>query len=297
MAASESQRLDQFANVLLVELLERTKKNLELLTPEREFDGALPFPMNPSFLDTYAEVIRVGIFPVVFSRRPVRAIVGDVDWEREGREYLQTVMDDRSNAVYSAWDYAWESLWEERKIGTESRANQSKRSEKRGFLSFLFRRRGNEPSVNVASNSDEEGDVMDGLANMLAKLSEKRGYMPMLHDDIKVLKGLVRVKPARLAKAWREISQYYHQEFMMTGLEQAKSGVTNDCLQKWHYSLPDRIGEFLVMKAAIDLEHLNKAYIGKYIRQSARTQEEAERGMPYLTIYWKSLGTKKAIAS
>lgn len=297
MAANESQRLEQFASVLLTELLERTKKNLELLTPERNSNGPIPFAMNASFLDTYAEVVRVGIFPVVFSRRPVRAIIGDVDWEREGREYLLSVMDDRSNAVFAAWDYAWESLWEERKVGAEAKATQAKREEKRGFLSFLFKRRSTEPVVQTVSDDDDDGDVMDGLANMLAQLAEKRGYMPMMHDDIKVLKGLVRVKPARLAKAWREISQYYHQEFVVSGLEQAKPGVTNDCLQKWHFSLPDRLGEFLVMKAAIDLDDLNKAYIGKYIRQSARTQEEAERGMPYLTIYWKALGARSAVAS
>ena len=138
---------------------------------------------------------------------------------------------------------------------------------------------------------------MAGLYTMLGQLSEKRGYLPLFYDDIKVFKGLIRVKPARLAKAWREITQYHHQEFILSGKEQAKAGVTSECLQKWHYNLPDRIGEFLVLKAAVDMEHVNKAFIGKYIRQSARTQEEAEKGMPYLSIYWKAMSPSAAVQS
>ncbi|WP_448202942.1 hypothetical protein [Azospirillum sp. sgz302134] len=289
MAASESEKFDQFAAVLLTELLERTRKSMELLTPDEQPCSKLPFAQTPAFRDIYAELVRVGIFPVVLSRRPVRAIVGDVDWAREGREYLLTVLDDRSNAIFTAWDYAWDALWDERKISADgAHGSAGPAKEKKSFFSALFRRKNAERTERKASEGDG-GDVMAGLYTMLNELADKRGYLPLFHDDIKVLKGLIRVKPARLLQAWKEITQYHHQEFYLTGQDQAKPGVTSDCLQKWHYNLPDRIGEFLVLKAAVDMEFVNKPFIGKYIRQSARTQEEAEKGMPYLSIYWKHM--------
>ncbi|MCG5242869.1 hypothetical protein [Azospirillum doebereinerae] len=287
MAANENERFDQFAAVLTTELLERTRKNMELLAPEQQPRSRLPFIQTPSFVEFYADLVRVGILPVVLSRRPVRSIVGDVDWRREGREYLLTVLDDRSNAVFTAWDYAWDSLWDERKVGADSAASNAAKP-KKGFLSALFGRR-NAAKPETKPAGEGEGGVMAGLHSMLTELGERRGFLPLFHEDVRILKGMPRVKPGRLAQAWKEISQYHHQEFYMDEKEQAKPGVTSDCLQKWHYNLPDKIGEFLVIKAAVDLEHVNKPFIGKYIRQSARTQEEAEKGMPYLSIYWKAM--------
>ncbi|MCW2247573.1 hypothetical protein M2352_003207 [Azospirillum fermentarium] len=226
---------------------------------------------------------------MVISRRPVRAIQGDVDWSREGRDYLLTVLDDRTNAVFNAWDQAWDAVWEEHKATVSAHAGQ--REEKKGFFSFLFNRNKGAPKADADARGGEEGEevTMAGLYTMLNEKAAKRGYLPLFHDDVKVLKGLVRLKPGRLAVAWKELTQYHHQEFIMTGQDQAKPGVLSEALQKWHFTLPERIGELLVLKAAVDLEFVDKAFIGKYIRQSARTQEEAERGMPYLAQYWKSM--------
>ncbi len=288
MAASDSERFEQFSSVLLTELLERTKKNMELLQPERTPCGPLPFAQTPSFLDIYAEVVRVGIFPVVLSRRPVRAIQGDVDWARDGREYLQTVLDDRNNGVFPAWDYAWDALWDERKASAPA-APAGTEKKKGGFLSFLFGRKSAPAPEPKSVEAEEEGNVMAGLYTMLNQLAEKRGYLPLFRDDNRVFKALVRTKPGKIASAIKELNQYHHQEFIVQGKEQAKAGVLNEALQKWQFNLPDRVGEMLVIKCAVDLDHVNKAYIGKYIRQSARTQEEAEKGMPYLSIYWKAM--------
>jgi hypothetical protein len=288
MAVSESERFEQFSAVLLTELLERTKKNMELLQPERTPCSPLPFAQTPAFLDIYAEVVRVGIFPVVLSRRPVRAILGDVDWAKDGREYLLTVMDDRSNAVYAAWDFAWDALWDERKASAPSASADSDKK-KGGFLSSLFGRKGNAKPEPKPTDGEEEGNVMAGLYTMLNQLAEKRGYLPLFRDDTRVFKALVRTKPGKIASAIKELNQYHHQEFVVQGKEQAKAGVMNEALQKWQFNLPDRVGEMLVLKCAVDLEYINKTYIGKYIRQSARSQEEAEKGMPYLSIYWKAM--------
>lgn len=289
MAGNEEERFEQFAAVLQTELLERTKKTLELLQPEREPCSALPFPMVPAFIDIYAEIVRVGIFPVVLGRRPVRAVVGDVDWVRDGRDYLLNYLDDRTNAVFTSWDYAWDGLWNERKVTAPDNANDGGK-ERKGFFGALFGRRKETPPPKP-SEPKEEGEVemMAGLHTMLNELADKRGYLPLFPDDAKILRGLVRVKPAKVRDAWKEISQYHHQEFILTGHDQAKPGVLSECLQKWQFNLPDRIGEMLVVRAAVDLDHVTKQFIGKYIRQSARSQEEAEKGMPYLAAYWKTM--------
>ncbi len=294
MAANENERFNQFAAVLSTELLERTKKSMELLAPDEQPCSLLPFIQTPSFVEFYQELVRVGILPVVLSRRPVRAIVGDVDWGREGREYLLTVLDDRSNAVFTAWEYAWDSLWDERKVGQDSAAAGNVK-QKKGFFSALFSRKRDE-RPDAGQGNGAEGGVMAGLHIMLTELAEKRGFLPLFHEDVRILKALPRLKPGRVAQAWKEITQYHHQEFYLPEQEQAKPGVTSECLQKWHYNLPDKIGEFLVLKAAVDLEHVNKPFIGKYIRQSARTQEEAEKGMPYLAVYWKAMRNPAPVA-
>lgn len=288
MAVSESERFEQFSSVLLTELLERTKKNMELLQPDRKPCAPLPFAQTPGFIDIYAEVVRVGIFPVVLSRRPVRAILGDVDWGKDGREYLQSVLDDRNNQVFPAWDYAWEALWDERKAAAPAASHDSDKK-KGGFFSSLFGRKNSAKPEPKPSDGEEEGNVMAGLYTMLNQLADKRGYLPLFRDDTRVFKALVRVKPGKIASAIKELNQYHHQEFVVQGKEQAKAGVLNEALQKWQFNLPDRVGEMLVIKCAVDLEHVNKTFIGKYIRQSARSQEEAEKGMPYLSIYWKAM--------
>lgn len=301
MAGSEADRFEKFSSVLMTELLERSRKNLELLIPERHPAAPLPFAMTRSFLEIYPEIFRVGIFPLVASRRPVRAIQGDVDWDREGREYLQSVLDDRSNAVFVAWDYAWEAVWNERKAASADHASSTERggderNKGGGFLGFLFG--GKKDGAKGAEGAhDEDGssepEVIEGMRAMLAGFAEKHGAAPLLADDVKLFKGLIRLKPARIAAANKELRQHHDQEFLAVGQDQAKPGTLSEALQKWHYNLPERIGEFVVVKAAVDLDNMDKAFIGKYIRQSARTQEEAERGMPYVSVYWKGLRTRR----
>ncbi len=286
MTVTEDERFNQFSAVLLTEMLERTKKNMELLTPERSSPAPLPFAQTPSLFDIYTEVVKVGIFPIVVSRRPVRALMGDTNWAKDGRETLLTLMDDRACPIFPGWDYAWDSLWNERKASVSSKPAAAGKK-KGGFLSSLL---GRKPKNNPKAKKVEEDSgapVMAGLHSMLNEVGEKRGCLPLLPDDTRLFKGLIRTKPSRLLAAWKELSQYYHQEFVLKGKEQAKTGALSEALQKWQFNLADRVGELMIIKCVVDLDHLDKTYIGKYIRQSARTQEEAERGMPCLSAYWK----------
>lgn len=294
MAGNEEERFEQFSTILQTELLERTRKSLELLQPEGKPCGPLPFAMVQSFVDIYVEIVRIGIFPVVLGRRPVRAIVGDVDWAREGREYLLTVLDDRTNAVFSSWDYAWDGLWNERRAAVPDQHEPEK--EKKGFFGALFGGRAKPVKPAEPKPAEPEGEMMAGLHTMFNQLAARKGYLPLFPDDVKILKGLVRSKPGRVRDSWKQITQYHQQEFLMTGNDQAKPGVLSECMQKCQFNLPERLGEMLIVRAAIDLEHVDKQFVGKYIRQSARSQQEAERGLPYLSTYWKQMGHHAAMA-
>jgi len=295
-AETEADRFEKFSAVLATELLERSRKNLELLIPDGAPAGPLPFAMTKAFLEIYPEIFKAGIFPLVVSRRPVRAIRGDVDWDRDGREYLQTVLDDRSNAVFVAWDAAWDAVWNERIVTTADRAASPSGGEERkgGLLGFLFGRKDSHKSAGEReADASSEPEVIEGMGTMLQRFAEKHGAAPSLPDDVKLFKGLIRLKPPRLAAAIKELRQHHDQEFVATGQDQAKPGTLSEALQKWHYNLPERIGEFVVVRAAVDLDNLDKALLGKYIRQSARTQEEAERGMPYVAAYWKAMRNRR----
>lgn len=290
MAGNEEERFEQFSAVLKTELLERTKKTLEFLQPEGKPCGLLPFVMVQSFVDLYVEIVKIGIFPVVLGRRPVRAIVGDVDWTQEGREYLLTVLDDRSNAVFASWDYAWDGLWNERRATAPDQHHEPEK-EKKGFFGALFggRAKPAKTTEKQLESKEPEGEMMAGLHTMFNQLAARKGYLPLFADDVKILKGLVRAKPGRVRDSWKQMQQYHHQEFILTGNEQAKPGVLSECMQKSQFNLPDRLGEMLIIRAAIDLECVDKQFLGKYIRQSARSQQEAERGLPYLSAYWKQM--------
>lgn len=293
MTGSESDRFEKFSAALGTELLERSRKNLELLIPDGVPAAPPPFAMTKAFLEIYPEIFRAGIFPLVISRRPVRAIQGDVDWDRDGREYLQTVLDDRSNAVFVSWDAAWDAVWNEQRVTPSEHAFSSGADERKGgFLGFLF---GGRKEARKFAEREEaaEPEIIEGMGTMLQGFAEKHGAAPTLPDDVKLFKGLVRLKPARLAAAIKELRQHHDQEFLASGENQAKPGTLSEALQKWHYNLPERIGEFVVVRAAVDLDNVDKAFLAKYIRQSARTQEEAERGMPYVAAYWKGMRNRR----
>jgi len=296
MAGTDTDRFEKFSSVLRTELLERSRKNLELLIPDGDPAAPLPFAMTRAFIEIYPEIFKVGIFPLVVSRRPVRAIQGDVDWDRDGREYLQTVLDDRSNAVFIAWDAAWDAVWSERRVTVADHVSSSAGGEERkgGLLGFLFGRKDAHKSAEErAAEAASEPEIIEGMGTMLQRFAEKHGAVQPLPDDVKLFKGLIRMKPPRLAAAIKELRQHHDQEFVVGGEDKAKPGTLSEALQKWHYNLPERIGEFVVVRAAVDLENLDKTFLAKYIRQSARTQEEAERGMPYVAAYCKAMRNRR----
>lgn len=283
--------VDDFTSILQTTLLERTRRNMEHLVPDKAAAGPLPFALTPAFFELYNEVYRLGIFPLLVSRRPVRQLQTHYDWTKDGPQQLNTIMDDRTNPVFVAWDYAWDALWDER-TAPKGPTVKKDSNEKKGILSSLTFWKNNKADGKAAAQSAtpaEQQQPLEGLYKMLLQHAQKKGYMPLLSDDLKVFKGLIRCHPNRVREAWKEICQFHNQEFMFSAKEQTKPGATSDAMTKWQYTLPDRVGEFLVLKAAIDLEHCNKAFIQKYIRQSARTQEDAERAMPYLAAYWKNM--------
>jgi len=283
--------VDDYTSILQTTLLERTRRNMEQLVPEKTPAAALPFALTPAFFELYNEVYRLGVFPLMISRRPVKQLQGHYDWTKDGLQQLNAIMEDRTNPIFTAWDYAWDAMWDERTAPKERSVKKDTKEKKSLLASLTFWKNDKDTGKGGKSQSEPEQQKqpLEGLYKMLLQHANKKAYMPLLHDDIKVFKGLIRVHPNRIREAYKEITQFHNQEFMFASKEQTKPGATSDAMTKWMYTLPDRIGEFLVLKAAVDLEHINKAFLQKFIRQSARTQEDAEKAMPYLAAYWKAM--------
>lgn len=281
--------VDDYTSILQTTLLERTRRNMEHLVPEKTPAAPLPFALTPAFFDLYNEVYRLGVFPLLISRRPVKQLQNHYDWSKDALQQLNTIMEDRTNPIFVAWDYAWDAMWDERTAPREPTVRKGAKEKKSLLASLTFWKKDSGKGAKSQSEPEQQKQPMEGLHKMLVQHAERKGYMPLLYDDLKVFKGLIRVHPNRIREAYKEITQFHNQEFMFASKEQTKPGATSDAMTKWMYTLPDRVGEFLVLKAAVDLEHINKAFLQKYIRQAARTQEDAERAMPYLAAYWKAM--------
>ena len=132
--------------------------------------------------------------------------------------------------------------------------------------------------------------MLAGLRAMIQEHARQHGYMPPREDDVALLKELIRVHPKTIEEAWRELTQVHAQEFRPADpKEKARQGSLREAMIKWQYSLPARLSELLILKGAADLEFCDSEFVRQYIRQSARSQEEGERALPYLTAYQKSM--------
>lgn len=132
--------------------------------------------------------------------------------------------------------------------------------------------------------------LMAGVRDMVGEHARQNGYLPPRNEDVDLLKDLLRVSPKSLEDAWKELTQIHTQEFKPANpKERARPGALLEAITRWQYSLPQRLGELLAVKAAADLEYCDAEFVRQYIRQSARSQEEGEKTLPYLALYQRSM--------
>ena len=300
-----------FDEILQNILERRTSRSLELLTPQSP-EGRLPFAVATAFHEIYASVLRAGVFPLMIRRRQMINLEKQYDWAEDGEKKFVEIIKSKANPVFESWDNAWESLWDDfdpnvqqqsspgpgRGAGPQGKHGKSGKAANGhagglfGAVKGLLSREGS------ASAAEEEDDptpseprpVMEGLRVLMEHHAAANDYMPPRADDVTVLKEIVRVHPRTVGDAWRELTQVHRQEFTPTDPnEVARPGSLSEAIVKWQYSLPQRIGELLAVKAAAELEYCDANFVRQFIRQSARSQEEGERSMPYLAAYQKSM--------
>jgi hypothetical protein len=140
------------------------------------------------------------------------------------------------------------------------------------------------------ANGNGAKQPMAGVRDMVGEHARQNGYLPPRNEDVDLLKDLVRVSPKSLEDAWKELTQIHTQEFKPANpKERARPGALLEAITRWQYSLPQRLGELLAVKAAADLEYCDAEFVRQYIRQSARSQEEGEKTLPYLALYQRSM--------
>jgi len=291
-----------FVDLLQDNLERRTSRVMALLAPEDPATPALPFAVAPAFLDIYGQVLRLGTIPLIASRRQIQLLEKQYDWEAEGQRHLVEILRQRSNPIFDAWDAAWDNLWANydpnRQPPPPKRGRPEKSDGKGGLaraVTGLFGNHKTRPDTQGDSDSPAAGTtgprpVLAGLRAMIQEHARQHGYVPPREDDVSLLKELVRVHPKTIEEAWRELIQVHAQEFRPTDpTEKLRRGSLREAMLKWQYSLPTRLSELLILKAAADLEYCDAEFVRQYIRQSARTQEEGERALPYLTAYGKTM--------
>lgn len=302
-----------FAPLLTETLERRTAKVLELLAPASQPSSPLPFPMSPAFREIYGQLLRVGVIPLILNRRQTQVLEKQCDWENDGTKQLLETIKAKSNPIFDGWDAAWSGLWDtyDPNHAKASQADpkgrngngKSAESGSGGLLQSvtgLFRKEKSGKDKRSTANGKAKPSgggagtgpkpCMAGIQQMVGEHARHNGYLPPRPDDIELLKDLIRVNPKSLEDAWHELSQLHIQEFRPTNpKERARSGSLSEAMTKWQYSLPQRLGEMLAVKAAADLEFCDAEFVKQYIRHSARSQEEGEQSLPYLTLYQRSM--------
>ncbi|NBC33295.1 MAG: hypothetical protein GVY13_11525 [Alphaproteobacteria bacterium] len=298
-----------FAEILQTSLERRTSRTMALLAPETPSKGRLPFPMAGPFLDIYAGLLRAGVFPLMVRRRQLQLLEKQYDWADDGEKKFADILKTKANPVFESWDNAWDSLWDNydpnRRSAPANGVGRNGQAHGKavnghgpggGLLGAVKGLLGRDRSAGAAERPSESAapseprPMVAGLRALMERHAEGNHYLPPKDDDVTLLKEMIRVHPRSIEDAWRELTQVHRQEFAPADPKEGlRQGALAEAIIKWQYSLPHRIGELLALKAAADLEYCDANFVRQFIRQSARSQEEGERAMPYLALFQKSM--------
>ena len=295
-----------FETALAEALERRTIRVIQSLSPLHQPADRLPFLMTSAFLEIYPSVLSTGAMPLILARKQVHLAAAQYDWENDAEQHLAEIMRPNSNPIFDAWDDAWASLWgtyDPNKQGSSAppppnaKPKPVPKAKSKGFFGAVAKLlteedTATEPPVTEPDAPSPTRPVLEGLHDMMGHHAEQHSYLPPRDDDVAAIQDLIRVPATAVDKAWVELEQIHRQEFRPTNpSERARPGSLSEALTKWQYSLPPRIGEFFVLKAAIDLECCDSEYVKRYIRHSARSQEEGDKALPYLADYQRAMPT------
>lgn len=216
-------------------------------------DDRLPFILAPQFSACYEDVLRRMVLPPMRTSRHIQQLGMNYNWAEVGGGKLIDIIQagEVNNPVLHHWDSRWAAF----------RAAKAKK-----------------------------GKPEDNPWPLFREDATKSGYLPPDEDDVEILKDLLRYEMEAFAKAWREISQLYEQEFSPNGRqEQAREGAFRDGLMKWASKLPDHVGEFFAMKAYFMFPRIDATFLRRLVTNFGRSDAERRRNAPYLLQFVQNL--------
>lgn len=211
--------------------------------------GRPPFPLAPEFGRCYEEVLRRYVLPPMHASRHIQQLGMSYNWAEVGGAKLIDIIGsgDHNNPVLHNWDTRWSAM----------RAPKGKKPKPEENPWPLFRE-----------------DATNG------------NYDPPTEEHLQLLQDFLRFEVEGIAKAWREISQLYEQEFSPSGRqEQAREGAFRDGLMRWSAKLPDHVGEFLAIKSYFIFPNINGNFIRRLLTNFGRTDSERYRLAPFLSAF------------
>ena len=122
----------------------------------------------------------------------------------------------------------------------------------------------------ATAEEEQSADESTSFRYLIQQHAGAHGYRPPEDEDLLPLRELIRVDPAELERAWSEIKDLHTREFRPIGVERAKAGSVQDLLLSWVNDLPLSIGELLAVRAAVDLEYCDAAFMRQFIRFGLR---------------------------
>ncbi|CAA7623129.1 hypothetical protein [Magnetospirillum sp. UT-4] len=230
------------------------RKTLGLLQVQNAVrPGRRPFIVAPEFSACFEEVLRRFVLPQMRTSRHIQTLGTAYNWAELGGLKLFEIIQggEKNNPVLHNWDNRWGA----------------------------FR---------VKDRSKLKAE--DNPWPLLREDATRSDYEPPGDDDLQILQDLLRYEPDSLAKAWRELTQLYQQEFRPGAQQQqARDGAFRDGLMKWGSKLPEHVGEFLAIKAHFVYPEINAAFLRRLLTNFGRNDAERHRSAPYLASFTRTL--------
>jgi hypothetical protein len=233
--------------------VQKTLTVFRLATPSRGI--RVPFLLAPEFAGVYTDVLRRFVLPAMLSTRHMQALANSYNWSEVGGEKLIEIIQgsEVNNPILHNWDSRWAAF------RTARPAKGKKAAPLRGE---------------------------DNPWPLFREDATRCNYEPPSEEQIILLQDILRFEADALAKAWREMSQLYSQEFAPTGRqEQAREGAFRDGIMKWSAKLPDNVGEHLAMKAHFEFPRADATFMRKLITCFGRSDLERRRNAPFLADF------------
>lgn len=235
-----------------------SKKILALFRASGEKPGVrAPFMLAPEFGAVYEEVLRRFVLPQMRSSRHIQSLAHNYNWAEVGGDKLIDIIQgsEVNNPVLHNWDTRWSSF------------------------------RPPKPGAKAKKLAPQ-----DNPWPLFNEDATRGNYVPPSEEHLELLQNIIRFEADVIAKAWRELSQLYEQEFSPNARqEQAREGAFRDGIMRWGSKLPEHMGELFAIKAYFDFPRIDGQWVRKFITNFGRTDPERRRNAPFLAEFLQGL--------